>query len=346
MPEHARALGDRTFEFLRQYNVSPTPKNYELWFGYASGQNPDLIRELDKAVADGMASDAGFMRDLHTRFFGSEHATALDDVGAKLQHEVQKFAKVLESAGKDTASYGRTLNAVSKDLSHGNVGQIKAIVESLVAATQAIEAKHQTLEGELKSSGQELQAMRKRMESVRQSSLIDPLTGLANRRCFDERAKEALQELKSEGGDLCVLIGDVDHFKKFNDTWGHATGDQVLRLVAQCFKGNTKGRDTAARYGGEEFVVIMPQTKVENAITVAEQIRQAVEGKKIVKKSTGETLGSITLSIGVAKYKPGEAIADTINRADACLYAAKHGGRNRVVAETDVAATEKKSAAR
>ena len=109
-------------------------------------------------------------------------------------------------------------------------------------------------------------------------------------------------------------------------------------------KANTKGRDTAARYGGEEFVVVLPQTSLENAITVAEQIRHAVESKKIVKRSTGETLGSITLSIGVAKYVPGEPIADTINRADACLYAAKRAGRNRVMSEWNVDATEKKSA--
>jgi diguanylate cyclase len=189
-----------------------------------------------------------------------------------------------------------------------------------------------------------MQAMRNRMESVRMESLLDTLTGLANRRCFDERVEEAVREVVAEGGDLCILMGDVDHFKKFNDTWGHATGDQVLRLVAQCFKGNTKGRDTAARYGGEEFVVVLPQTSVDNAITIADQIRRSVESKKIVKRSTGETLGSITLSIGVAKYIPGEPIADTINRADACLYAAKRAGRNRVMSEWTVDATEKKSA--
>jgi diguanylate cyclase len=135
-------------------------------------------------------------------------------------------------------------------------------------------------------------------------------------------------------------MGDVDHFKKFNDTWGHATGDQVLRLVAQCFKATVKGRDTAARFGGEEFVVILPATALKNAERVAENIRKAVESKKIVKRSTGETLGSITLSIGVSQYVKGEDPAETINRADACLYAAKRGGRNRVCSELDPAAVE------
>ena len=295
-------------------------------------------------MADRKLSDAVFMRDLHARFFNGGQGSAFDEMGVKLQAELQRFAKVLEGAGQDTATYGKTLNSAAGHLAHGDIGQIKVIVDSLVAATRAMEAKNKSLETELQTSGMEMQAMRSRMESVRQNSLLDSLTGLANRRCFDERVNEAVREVQTEGGELCILIGDVDHFKKFNDTWGHATGDQVLRLVAQCFKSNTKGRDTAARYGGEEFVVVLPQTSVDNAITIAEQIRHAVETKKIVKRSTGETLGSITLSIGVAKYVLGEPIADTVNRADACLYAAKRAGRNRVMSEWNVDATEKKSA--
>jgi diguanylate cyclase len=342
MPDHARALGARALELIRQYDVLPTPPNYELWFGYATGQNQDLIAALDAAVAQGKVQDMVHMRELHMRFFGGTLNMTLDELGAKLQAEIQKFAKVLEGAGQDTAAYGKTLNTAVQHLTGGDVGQIKVIIEGVVAATRAIEAKNKTLESELKTSSSEMHALRGRLESIRKESQIDPLTGLANRRGFDECIKVATREAMEEKAPLCLLIGDVDHFKKFNDTWGHATGDQVLRLVAQCFKSNTKGRDTAARYGGEEFVVALPQTTLANAMTVAEHIRQAVESKKIVKRSTGETLGSITLSLGVAQYVPGEAIEDTINRADACLYAAKRGGRNRVMSEKTVDPTELK----
>ena len=342
MPDHARALATRALELIRQYDVLPTPPNYELWFGYATGQNQELIAALDAAVAAGKACDMAHMRELHLRFFGGALNVTLDELGGKLQEELQKFAKVLEGAGKDTATYGRTLNTAATQLTSGDVGQFKVIIEGVVAATRAIEAKNKTLESELKASTSEMQVLRNRFETIRKESQIDSLTGLANRRCFDERMKVALKDVADEGAPLCVLIGDVDHFKKFNDTWGHATGDQVLRLVAQCFKSNTKGRDTAARYGGEEFIVALPQTSLQNAMTVAEHIRVAVETKKIVKRSTGETLGSITLSIGVAQYIPGEPIEDTINRADACLYAAKRSGRNRVMSEKNVDATELK----
>ena len=96
------------------------------------------------------------------------------------------------------------------------------------------------------------------------------------------------------------MMTDIDHFKKFNDTYGHLTGDQVLRLVAMSVKQNVKGQDIAARYGGEEFAVVLPNTVLRSAITVADHIRRAVMAKELMKRSTGEHLGRVTISVGVA----------------------------------------------
>jgi diguanylate cyclase len=128
---------------------------------------------------------------------------------------------------------------------------------------------------------------------------------------------------------------DVDHFKKFNDTYGHLTGDQVLRLVALSVKQNVKGQDTAARYGGEEFAVVLPNTVLRSAITVGDHIRRAVMTKELMKRSTGEHLGRVTVSVGVATMRKGDTVASLIERTDTCLYAAKRHGRNRVMCETD-----------
>jgi diguanylate cyclase len=128
---------------------------------------------------------------------------------------------------------------------------------------------------------------------------------------------------------------DIDRFKAFNDTYGHLTGDQVLRLAAMCVRQNVKGQDIAARYGGEEFAVILPRTTLGQALTVADQIRRGVMSKELMKRSTNENLGRITVSIGVAAYRPGDTGQTLIERADACLYAAKRTGRNKVMCETD-----------
>jgi diguanylate cyclase len=169
---------------------------------------------------------------------------------------------------------------------------------------------------------------------VRKESLTDPLTGVANGKAFDTAMETALLAL-AEGENVSLMMCDIDHFKKFNDSFGHQTGDQVLRLVANCLSDNVKGRDTAARYGGEEFAVLLRGTALADATHIAEQIRESVEGRKLVKKSTGDILGTITISIGVAQFVPGDTAETVIRRADACLYGAKQNGRNLVLSQND-----------
>jgi diguanylate cyclase len=338
MPDQARVLAAKTLELLEQHKIAPTPQNYELWFLYAIGQNAQLVQAINALIAlpEGV-TPAALTKLYETHCSKSGSGETVADVGGKLQDEIKKLASLLEGAGADTAAYGKSLNTLAVQLdTDSGAPQLKLLIGSVAAATKAMESRNRNLEAQLSQSGEEVKTLRRRIEAIRIESMVDALTNIANRRCFDEKLDEAVAEALAEGQDLCLLIGDVDHFKKFNDNWGHATGDQVLRLVAQCFKANTKGKDTAARYGGEEFVVILPNTSLANAGIVANQIRTSVESKKIVKRSTGETLGAITVSIGAALYRPGESVTEMINRADACLYGAKNTGRNRVVHEGEL----------
>ncbi len=336
-PEEILALSQRAQELMQRHHVLPSPENYELWYAYAAQRNEALVSALDEAVRSGKTSDLGHARVLHARFFATGSSEVQEEVGNQLAAEIGKLTEVLQGAGADTAEFGRTLTRAGSELG-GAKPDIKAVLDRVTAATRTIEARNRVLENQLQASVGEVAALREKMETVRKESLSDSLTGLANRRCFDDRVREAAAEARRSKQPLSLLIGDVDHFKRFNDTYGHATGDQVLRLVGQCFRANVKGRDTAARFGGEEFVVVLPETTLAQAAVVADQIRASVESKKIVKKSTGETLGSITLSLGVAQFAPGEEIADLINRADACLYAAKRAGRNRVLTQAGLSA--------
>jgi len=170
---------------------------------------------------------------------------------------------------------------------------------------------------------------------VRNESLTDPLTTLANRKYFDEALADVLAESAASNEPMSLMLTDIDHFKTFNDTYGHLTGDQVLRLVALTVKQNVKGQDIAARYGGEEFAVVLPRTTLREAITVGDQIRRSVMSKELMKRSSGEHLGRVTISIGVATVRSGDTTHSLIERADGCLYAAKRNGRNRVICETD-----------
>jgi len=338
-PEEILELSKRAQHLMQRHAVLPSPENYELWYVYAAQRNEALVEALDQAVLSGKASDLDHARVLHARFFAQGSSEAHEAIGNQLTVEIAKLAQVLQGAGADTAAFGQTLMAANSDLDAAKP-DIGAIVAKVAAATRSIEARNRKLEEQLQTSMSEVSSLREKMEAVRKESLSDALTGLANRRCFDDRMREAAIEARRERKPLSLLIGDVDHFKRFNDTYGHATGDQVLRLVGQCFKSNVRGRDTAARFGGEEFVVVLPETALEEAAVFAERIRSTVESKKIVKRSTGEAMGSITLSLGVAELAGEEDISDLINRADACLYAAKRGGRNRVLTEAQLSSTQ------
>ena len=198
-----------------------------------------------------------------------------------------------------------------------------------------MEHSNQQLEARLSASKQEINELQTNLETVRNESLIDPLTQLYNRKHFDDALAQAIEDAHVKDEPLSLMMTDIDHFKAFNDNFGHLTGDQVLRLVALAVKQNVKGQDTAARYGGEEFAVVLPNTVLRSAITVGDHIRRAVMTKELMKRSTGEHLGRVTVSIGVATLHKGDTAPSLIERADTCLYTAKRHGRNRVMCETD-----------
>jgi diguanylate cyclase len=245
--------------------------------------------------------------------------------------------KVIAAAAGDAKNFNKTLDEFSHDLDDGlNVERVRGIVANLLVETQQVAEKNHALEDRLSRASGEVAELRQNLEVVRREALTDPLTGIPNRKLFDSRLREAARNAVENNEPLALLILDIDHFKKFNDTFGHQLGDQVLRLVAKTLTECVKGRDTPARFGGEEFVIVLPQTRLENAVTLAEQIRRTMVRHKVVRKDTGDDYGIITLSVGASIYRPGEPLADMIRRADGALYHAKHTGRNRVVAEDDV----------
>ena len=315
---------------MAERGIAPTPVNFELWFFHALGLDADLRRALDAAVSNGTANDVVRAKEIHSRFFvrSDEH---VEEANAIVRRELGHLSSALANAGESASQFGTALGETRDDMVRATTPeQFNQIVDRASDATDQMAERNKALESQVESSRREIEALKARMEAIRQESRVDSLTELANRRAFDERIGSAVRDADVEHKPLCVLMCDIDHFKSFNDTWGHATGDQVLRLVAALTKANIKGRDLAARYGGEEIVVVLPDTQLSDALKVAEHIRASIETKKIVKKSTGVPLGQITVSIGVAQYITGEAAQTLIERADMHLYAAKLNGRNQV----------------
>ena len=168
-----------------------------------------------------------------------------------------------------------------------------------------------------------------RFEREHDASRRDALTGLPNRRSFLESWEEALQRSRRSGQPISVALGDLDHFKRINDTQGHACGDAVLRAVAQAIRSSLRAQDVVSRWGGEEFMLLLPDTDLAGAGHVAESTRLAIRALRV------EHPGSwfqVTVSLGVCEHRPGRSMEETIAEADAALYQAKQQGRDRVVA--------------
>jgi len=330
--ERAQALAKTAIGLMAERAVEPSPENFELFFAYASGDNPAVSRLIGDMIAARKAFTPAVLDDLRKRFFSKARLEeAMDSVGESVAETLDAMRGKLEKAGRETVDYGKALSAATGQLGAVQTPQgVRKLVDGLINATRTMEDRTKALESELQSSSREVAELKSKLDDVRKESLTDPLTGVANRKAFDAELNSAIRQAQESDEPLSLLMCDIDHFKKFNDTFGHQTGDHVLRLVANCLSENVKGRDTAARYGGEEFAVIVRGTALEAAVRLADQIRGGVECKKLVKKSTGDILGTITISIGAAELDATEAAPSLIQRADACLYAAKNAGRNCV----------------
>ena len=260
----------------------------------------------------------------------------IDLVGSQVKGEIDQVMAMIDAAVGSASSYTESLAGATEQLVQSKDRDgLRTIVETLAQTTKTMEISNRHLEERLNASKQEINDLQENLEAVRTESLTDPLTQLANRKFFDISLDKSIADALETNEALSLMLTDIDHFKTFNDNFGHLTGDQVLRLVAMSVKHNVKGKDTTARYGGEEFAVILPNTNLRAAVTVAEHIRRAVMAKELMKRSTGEHLGRMTISIGVATLRKGDTGQSLIERADTCLYAAKRHGRNRVICETD-----------
>ncbi|MEQ8745209.1 GGDEF domain-containing protein [Pyruvatibacter sp.] len=327
-----KALAEKAMAELAQRALDPTPDNYELWYTVASGANPGLNREIEKLAETGTPLDDTSLKTVRSKYMSpAKSDSAILEMGGKLEDELSGVMQMLESATKDTGAYGASLSDVSAALDgERSPAEVRVLMETLVTATKTMESRSKQLEARLQESKAEVTQLRTNMEEIRTESLTDQLTGLANRRNFDETVAACMANATADGSAFTLVLGDIDHFKKFNDTYGHQTGDQVLKLVAQCMRHHVKDPLKPARYGGEEFALILPHTEITDGVKLADEVRRTIESKELVKKSTGENLGAVTMSFGVALFEPGESAGDLIKRADACLYSAKHAGRNQV----------------
>ena len=330
--------GEAALQQLKANKTPAHPSNYEFWYAYCAGFNKSLNEAVNELMLRKGSISAEEIGRLYRKFISPVRLQdRVEEVGAQVSGKIDEIMELLEGTLASTASYNRSLRDAREELTGSNDGdRIKKVVQSLMSVTREMETHNKTLETQLAESRRQIHDMQESLEAARFESLTDPLTALANRKHFDMALERFMRGASEQHRPLALLLGDIDHFKSFNDKHGHQTGDQVLRLVAAALRQVITDADLAARYGGEEFAILLPDTALRDALVVADQVRQAVMAKDLVKRSTGERLGRITMSLGVAILQPQDTPDSLIGRADACLYAAKAAGRNCVKSDDEL----------
>ncbi len=335
--DYSLKLAERAFELIRAHGSPASPRAYAVWYTYVAGLQPHLNQAVKRLMAEHGSlgeADLALLYDTHIdnqRAMGEARRTSADVIA-----EVDQLVEMLDLALGSTLRYGESLETISQGLAGPAVNRerVREVVAALVVATRDIGATNRTLEARMRESRTEIAGLRETLQAARVETLTDALTGLANRKHFDEMLVKTLDEAALTRTKACLVVLDIDQFKRFNDEYGHLTGDAVLRLVAAVMREQVKGRATLARFGGEEFGVILPDTGREVGRRIAESIRTSVMGRELVKRSTGESLGKVTVSTGVAALRPGDSVVTLLERADHCMFAAKRAGRNMTIDDT------------
>ena len=334
-PEQACDYAGLALSLMEERGIPAHPNNFAVWYSYFSGESSELKHTLDIFLDANQPFTEEQNAEVFKKFCGNPYDVVPPHlIAQKMEAELAAVLAKLDQAGRSAADYEQNLENASGKLSNvERTDDLKNIIATVMTQTRAMAEKSHEVESQLKESSVEIAQLKHELESARQEAMTDALTGLANRKMFDFKLREAATESSVIENSFCLLLLDLDHFKQVNDNYGHHVGDQVLRLMGSVLKNTLKGRDTAARYGGEEFAVVLPETKLSDAVKLAENIRLHLANKEMINRKNGERLGRITVSIGAAAYELGEQIPDLIDRADQALYAAKNSGRNRVVSE-------------
>ncbi|MEK8051687.1 GGDEF domain-containing protein [Ideonella sp. DXS22W] len=346
-PERSTELLRQALPLMSRQSAALHPMSYAVWYAYVADTASPLRLEVDHHLAQRGSLDEATTAQLFHRYLAEHDPQTMQRVSEGLRQLIGGMSAHAALAKDQTSRYGLTLERMAAELAEAGDGGLPpdadadaaghppAMLEELMAHTRQMQTDMARLQQRLADSQREIDQLRHEVQRAREESQVDALTGLPNRRAFDRRLGAELSASAggASGADArrpCLLMMDLDHFKRINDNYGHPFGDQVLRAVAQVLQAVVREPALAARVGGEEFAVLLPAATLDEALALAEKLRATVAGSRVRRKGHEAPIERITLSLGAAVWHAGEAPEALIDRADRALYTAKAAGRDRV----------------
>jgi diguanylate cyclase len=312
--------------------IPVTPENYAIWFDYFTDTNLNLKRAIDGLIANDVRFTPEVNLGLYNRFIEERSPEIIENVQIETQILINSLMNKIKQLSDGTENFSTNLNQFGERLqANPNIDELNLIVMSIAAEVEQVIVNNRKMTASLESISDEMTNLKVEMDNLSKVATMDELTSLKNRRSYDLFAAEQMTKFIDTQTVCSLLMIDIDNFKVFNDTFGHLIGDKVLAYVALAMKQTVKGDDLVARYGGEEFVVMLPNAKLNDAVNVADKIRERISLKQLsIGKEKKQNLGHITVSIGVATIQTGDDVDTLLSRADEKLYQAKAAGKNCV----------------
>jgi len=328
----AVALLKQTLPEMNKRNIATTPNNYAIWYEYVNGDNDSLNNAIHDLDSKHSIFTNEILQALYAEFISNAHEAAVNQLSDNVKEIIHDFLDKIGKEGQGLSDYARTLSEFSSRVRGvSDIDDIKQLISHLLNETKKREDATQSMQTSLETMALEMKKLRAEVSKLNSEATTDSLTKVNNRRAFDMEIENHISASKAESKPLCLLLLDIDHFKQFNNKFGHTIGDKVLRFVATLLKNNIKGSDSVARFAGEQFVILLPETEYDGALIVAENIRERLSKQTLSDSAEKIELGTVTASIGVAPYHYGESAEQLIRKADRCMHDAKRAGRNRVV---------------
>ena len=316
-----------TIPQLLKHKVSAEPTNYALWYTYVLNESPDLKSAMDQIVDNDLQWSEVKTKELYRKHIADTETVSAWELRQSVEAMIVELSQSLKDTHSETARFKDTMDNCVDDLAkiekEGlSVEEVMALVRNLVKDTQNIRRSTISFNAALTDAQNEIQALRSQLEQSQQEALYDALTGLCNRRYFDEEL--AAQSLNPK---LSLMIVDLDHFKKVNDTYGHQAGDEVIRVVSRLLRESLRKTDIAGRYGGEEFGIILGHTTADNAFIYCERLRKAIEETTVTHDNIDI---KFTVSLGICEAsKKLDDYKEWLEKTDQALYQCKETGRNK-----------------
>jgi diguanylate cyclase len=334
VPDVAR----RALESMTKWNVPWAPENYHVWFNHSAGRDDDLSQAIKDIIDAGRPFSADVNATLYRNHIsGSDDSSLVEQTLQETQALIRNLMEYVTTGGDSAGCFSENLTEFAEKLgASSDAGDADCLVKGLIDEAGKMAQASKQMQVRMEETSGQAESLRQRLHEAEAEAAQDSLTGLFNRKGADSRLAELQTIFQEQQISFSVMMIDIDHFKQFNDTYGHQVGDAVLRIVAKTLKDSVKGKDFVARYGGEEFMVLLPDTGGDGAVSVANEILGAVRVRRLTITSTQEKISAITASIGVAQFAPDDTVATVVERADKALYLAKNSGRDNVKHEADL----------